>query len=80
MVDRGPIPQYFYMRHDSTILQPQFSGSTAWTGLLSIMGINFVVLTMWNSGDNTAKGRNHEEWMMRNFTTDITNTVQGRVW
>lgn len=74
LVDNGPIPKFMYVRHDSTILKPQYSGKEAWGGLLALTGVNFAVLLMWN-GENT-----NEEWMMENFTTDLTNFKDGRVY
>jgi membrane associated rhomboid family serine protease len=74
LIDNGPIPRFMYVRHDSTILQPQYSGKETWAGLLTLTGVNFAVLCMWN-GENT-----DEEWMMENFTTDLTNFKEGRVY
>jgi membrane associated rhomboid family serine protease len=74
LIDMGPVPRFMYIRHDSTILQPQFSGKEAWAGLIALTGVNFAVLLMWNE-ENT-----DEEWMMENFTTDLTNLKDGRTY
>ena len=74
LIENGPMPSFMYVRHNSTILKPQYSGKETWAGLLTLTGINFAVLLMWN-GENT-----DEEWMMENFTTDLTNFKDGRVY
>lgn len=76
IVQQGPVPRIFYIRHDGTILQPQHSGKVAWAGLGALTGINLAVLVMWNSG----RSDDNEEWMMANFATDITNLIEGRPW
>lgn len=73
VADLGPIPKSFYLRHESTILKPRSSGSSAWAGLMSLTGINLVVFGLWNEPDQD------EEWMMENFTADIANTIE-RPW
>lgn len=75
-LQQGPLPRFFYFRHDSTILKPQFSGTSAWAGLGGLTGVNMFVLAMWNGSGNDQQ----QEWMMENFTTDITNVAEGRVW
>jgi len=74
LIDNGPVPGFMYVRHNSTILQPQYSGKEAWAGLLTLTGVNFAVLLMWND-ENT-----NEQWMMENFTTNLTNFKEGRVY
>jgi membrane associated rhomboid family serine protease len=68
------VPTTFYLRHGSTILKPAHAGATAWGGLLSLTGVNLVVLLLWNDQDAV-----DEQVMMDNFTTNITNTVE-RPW
>lgn len=90
ILDRGPIPKSFYQRHNSTILQPQFSGREAWAGLLGLSGLNFLVLTLWNPEEegsmassltnNSVQAKEWQDVMHRHFTTNITNTLDGRVW
>eukprot|EP00977_Amphora_coffeiformis_P012136 scaffold2992_cov214-Amphora_coffeaeformis.AAC.18 len=86
-LDRGPFSESFYKRHNSTILQPQFSGREAWVGLLGLSTLNILVLNLWNPEgfDDDAKtdrinNRKQQEWMSKHFTTNITNTFEGRVW
>ena len=90
LLDRGPIPEQFYQRHDSTILQPQFSGREAWTGLLGLTSLNLAVLYMWNPDgfedlnpeneqEIVLKSKKWQSWMYQHFTTNITNTKE-RIW
>lgn len=96
VLDRGPIPAFFYARHDSTILHPQYPGRTAWYGLGMLTCANLIVLLMWNPG-GFPEGANDDDgdvdeanimlrsptwdtWMNQNFTTNLTNAREGRVW
>eukprot|EP00457_Paulinella_chromatophora_P008546 gb/GEZN01008583.1/.p1 GENE.gb/GEZN01008583.1/~~gb/GEZN01008583.1/.p1 ORF type:complete len:342 (+),score=11.84 gb/GEZN01008583.1/:189-1214(+) len=72
LVDDGPVPRSLYFPHESTILQPQFSGRHAWGCLLSLTGVNTLVWMMWGEIDH--------EWMIDNFSTNLTNVREGRVW
>ena len=73
IADLGPIPRAFYLRHESTILRPKHSGTSAWLGLTTLTGINMWIFGMWNEPGQD------EEWMMHNFTTNIENTLE-RPW
>eukprot|EP00550_Attheya_septentrionalis_P005241 CAMPEP_0198286784 /NCGR_PEP_ID=MMETSP1449-20131203/5763_1 /TAXON_ID=420275 /ORGANISM="Attheya septentrionalis, Strain CCMP2084" /LENGTH=371 /DNA_ID=CAMNT_0043984585 /DNA_START=31 /DNA_END=1146 /DNA_ORIENTATION=+ len=75
-IDRGPIPRLFYSRHESTILKPQFSGASTYAGLLGLTGVNLVVFFMWNMEDDS----DNDEWMLANFSTNLTNFSEGRIW
>lgn len=90
LLDRGPISEQFYQRHASTILQPQFAGRQAWTGLVSLTTLNLLVLFLWNpdgfveaekqvATTTSTKSKEWENWMNQNFTTNIINTQQ-RPW
>lgn len=83
ILDRGPVPEMFYQRHNSTILQPQFAGREAWGGLLGLSGLNVLVITLWNPDESSLDRKSYKEWqtwMRNNFTTTITNVREGRVW
>lgn len=86
-LDRGPFPENFYKRHNSTILQPQFAGREAWIGLLGLSTLNILVLNLWNpdgfddeTKTDTIQNKERQEWMTKHFTTNITNTLEGRIW
>jgi len=74
------VPRLFYVRHHDTLLPPQHSGASAWAGLGALTLTNLVVLGLWNTTTTADNDDDREEWMMANFTTNVTNLWQGRPW
>lgn len=69
-----PFPSSIYLRHESTILKPRYSGFSAWVGLLSFSAVNTGVFILWQNDDEA-----WQEKMNDHFTCSIRNTKE-RPW
>jgi len=76
----SPLSSYgmFYRHADKGVLPlyGKHAEGNAWLGLGALTFANLGVFYLWNMDDSVA----HQDFMLRNFTINLTNLREGRLW